>query len=303
MSININSQIQAIQSAVYGEEVRGAIASALEAIQYEINNNSGSGGGVSPPVTDGRTIVVNVKDESGVDMQGVEVLLLNAQFGTTNSAGLATFEQVADGNYNLVIAKEGYQSMIVEITVDEGHTEFNVILLEVVPDTGERQVEINIVGSNSNPISNVTIAISGLYGITDSSGQAIFELSDGEHTVTASSDGYQVAIQTINVSAGNTSFLIVLQEVTYSVQIETKVQDLYEDIYPVRANVTLSGVTQMTNTQGKTTFNGLPNGTYTVTVVFSDGYYADDGMQSNTATDTVTVNGSNTGIVFTGWAF
>lgn len=62
-----------------------------------------------------------------------------------------------------------------------------------------------------SPVENATVAIGNVTGTTGSAGGCSLQnISDGEHTVTVTKEGYENYTNTITVSENNTSFTVSL---------------------------------------------------------------------------------------------
>ena len=80
------------------------------------------------------------------------------------------------------------------------------------PETPETRTLNFVVKDNSdNGISGATVDVDGSTGTTGSAGGCtVSNISDGEHTVTITADGYNTHTSNITVSSSNTTFTITL---------------------------------------------------------------------------------------------
>ena len=65
--------------------------------------------------------------------------------------------------------------------------------------------------NGNSPVENATVAIGDVTGTTGSAGGCSLQnISDGEHTVTVTKEGYEDYTNTITVSEESTSFTVSL---------------------------------------------------------------------------------------------
>ena len=89
---------------------------------------------------------------------------------------------------------------------------------EVNPETPNQEVEtpvtrnINfVINDGTDGIQGATVSIGDITGTTGSQGGCTLQnVSDGEHSVTVSADGYTSKTETITVSESDTTFTISL---------------------------------------------------------------------------------------------
>ena len=72
----------------------------------------------------------------GTDPINGASVVLNDVTKTTGSAGGCTFDDVADGTYNVVVSKEGYTTKTEEIVIDSEHHSFTIALVAESQETG-----------------------------------------------------------------------------------------------------------------------------------------------------------------------
>ena len=90
---------------------------------------------------------------------------------------------------------------------------------EVNPENSNQEVEtpvtrnINfIVNDGTDAVQGATVSIDEITGTTGSQGGCTLQnVSDGEHSVTVSADGFTTKTETITVSESDTSFTISLE--------------------------------------------------------------------------------------------
>lgn len=99
------------------------------------------------------------------------------------------------------VQKSKHPMLIVVMTLPNG---------EVTPETIERTVNFSV-NDGDAPIGSATIVIDSVINkTTGSAGGCSATLTDGEHTVEVSKEGYVTKTETITVSENSTSFTISL---------------------------------------------------------------------------------------------
>ena len=84
---------------------------------------------------------------------------------------------------------------------------------EVIPEVTTRDLSITV-DDGENAVSGVAVAIGDITGTTGPAGGCTLKgVTDGEHTITATKEGYTEYSDTITVSADATSFTISLTAV------------------------------------------------------------------------------------------
>lgn len=77
-----------------------------------------------------------------------------------------------------------------------------------VPDT--RSISVNVT-DGENAVSGASVVIGDVSKTTGSAGGCTFnDITDGEHTVTVTADGYVTKTETITVSEDDTTFTITV---------------------------------------------------------------------------------------------
>lgn len=129
---------------------------------------------------------------------------------TTDSDGETTFDNVDPGEYTLTCSKSGYTTETQTITVT-GDATIDVVL------TPTRTVSFTIDdGDTPTPaaVQGAYITIDGdtegKRGPTGSGGGCTATLTDGEHTLLVTCEGYDDETETITVDSTHTSFTISL---------------------------------------------------------------------------------------------
>ena len=80
---------------------------------------------------------------------------------------------------------------------------------EVNPET--RNINF-IINDGTNAVQGASVSIGGITGTTGSAGGCTLQnVSDGEHSVTVSADGFTTKTETIIVSESDTTFTISLE--------------------------------------------------------------------------------------------
>ncbi len=155
-------------------------------------------------------ITVNVTD--GTDaLSGVSLSLDDddSSTATTDSDGEATFEDIPNGTYTLTAEKSGYATVTKSVTVAGADITVDIEM------TATRSVSFTI-NDGTDGIQNAEVVIDGDTAgkkTTGSSGGCTATLTDGEHEVVVTADGYTSKTETITVDSTHSSFTISLTAV------------------------------------------------------------------------------------------
>jgi hypothetical protein len=121
-------------------------------------------------------------------------------------------------------------------------------------------VTFNVKDESSNPIEGATVNVAGQNLITNSTGECIAILPNGNHSYTVDALGYSEVSGSVNVDNGNTSVNVTLSSVaTYNVTFSVK--NINEESI-TNALVTYNGSSLSTDENGLVTFiseNGIYN--------------------------------------------
>ncbi len=152
-------------------------------------------------------IAVNVTD--GTDaISGVSLTLDDddTSTATTDSDGEATFEDIPNGTYTLTAEKSGYATVTKSVTVAGADITVDIEM------TATRTVSFTV-NDGTDGIQSATVTIDGdAEGAktTGSSGGCTATLTDGEHEIVVTKEGYTDKTETITVDSTHTSFTISL---------------------------------------------------------------------------------------------
>ena len=155
-------------------------------------------------------ITVNVTD--GTDALSSVSLSLDdddSSTATTDSDGEATFEDIPNGTYTLTATKSGYATVTKSITVAGADITVDIEMIAT------RSVSFTI-NDGTDGIQNAEVVIDGDTAgkkTTGSSGGCTATLTDGEHEVVVTADGYTSKTETITVDSTHSSFTISLTAV------------------------------------------------------------------------------------------
>jgi hypothetical protein len=226
---------------------------------------------------------------SGTGGNGATVTLGGAKTATVtaNAAGVYTFSALVNGSYTVTPTKTGFvfTPSMQAVSLNGANATVNFTAVQVytlsgtISGAGGNGTTVTLSGSSSG---TVTASSSGVYS---------FSVVNGSYTVTPSKAGYVFtpASQAVTVSGANktANFSSAVQTYTLSGTISGAGGS--------GATVKLAGAKTATvtaNSSGVYTFTGLANGSYTVTPTKAGFTYAP-------ASQTVTVNGTNTSANFT----
>ena len=157
----------------------------------------GDNGNISVNVTDGDTAI-----------SGATVSLTDSESQTTSettdSDGAVLFEDVANGEYTLSIAKQGYQTETDTVTVAGSDLTVNVVLTAI--DTLTIKVD-----DGTNAIEGASVVIGETTKTTDSSGECTFtDMPYDDYSAEVSASGYTTKTESIAFRSNHKSFTISL---------------------------------------------------------------------------------------------
>ncbi|PID90942.1 MAG: hypothetical protein CSA97_00300 [Bacteroidetes bacterium] len=206
------------------------------------------------------SFTVVVKDKlNDAALQGAEVFF-GDKSKLTDADGKAVFT-VEEGEEILRVRANGYAEASKTIVVDQDSNE-QIISLSLLHDVTFMVTDLNGVAL---PDAHVAIA-GGTEKSTDVNGSAIFELGAGEHSYTITRNGYVAAKGSVNVESNGQNVSIKLSR---ACQLAFEVYAQGEAL--ANALITLAGMEQMTNAEGRASFSDIPEGSHTYTVAY-EGY-------------------------------
>ena len=158
-------------------------------------------------VDDDHTVTVTVKDGDAV-LSGATVTI-GSKSETTGANGVAVFEELDDGEITIQVSKTYYTTKSETKTVDRKHTNFTISLVHE-----KRNLSISVT-DGENAIEGASVAIGDITGTTGNAGGCtLSNVLDGEHTITATKEGYENYSATITSDSTHSSFTITMTAVT-----------------------------------------------------------------------------------------
>ena len=203
---------------------------------------------------------------------------------TTDNSGEYEIANVDSGTYKITAAKDGYDTLTINITVSPGNTTVADFILTIYEDNSsenlgkisgtvtnsETGLSIDQVNITTNPVTN---SIN-----TNSSGQyEIDNIKPGNYTVTAAKEGFVSSSIEVAVSGGLTSTADFLlspeQEVNNFGTIIGTVKDIATFAPLDQVNITTNPVTSSVTTDASGSFiiEGLSAGTFEL-IAEKEGY-------------------------------
>ncbi|MGC9343792.1 MAG: carboxypeptidase regulatory-like domain-containing protein, partial [Bacteroidales bacterium] len=201
------------------------------------------------------TISFNVKDQGSNNLEGASISIDGNNL-TTDADGNASID-LLNGDYPYSVTKDGYVEATGSVTVAGAPIIENVILEEVT-----WTVTFAVKDESSTALEGATVSIGDSDELTDSNGEAIFSLINGDYSyeVTLSQYGAETGSITVNGSALTEN--VTLTQTTYLLSFS--VSD--EDSNPVEgADIAINGTTLTTDVAGETSIE-VVNGNYPYTV-------------------------------------
>ena len=158
-------------------------------------------------VDDDHTVTVTVKD--GDDVLAGATVTIGSKSETTGANGVAVFEELDDGEITIQVSKTYYTTKSETKTVDRKHTNFTISLVHE-----KRNLSISVT-DGENAIEGASVAIGDITGTTGNAGGCtLSNVLDGEHTITATKEGYENYSATITSDSTHSSFTITMTAVT-----------------------------------------------------------------------------------------
>lgn len=142
------------------------------------------------------------------------------------------------------------------------------------PET--RSINLTITDEDSNPISGANVTIGDVTRTTGSAGGCSFNsITDGEHEITVTHDGYNDYSDNISVNSENTSFEVSLTKNGYkaTITVTNHKGEVVEG-----TTVTIDNKRASTDENGVAVINGLENGEYLISCTHSHYYSTDNNV-------------------------
>lgn len=287
------------------------ILAVLSFVTLVVLYGCGGGGGSSPgsdtgPVVQSTTYSISGKTTlNGTGLSGVTVTLTptggDSTSIITDSTGNFIFTGTANGSYTVSAAMTGYtMSASQSVTVNNANVSDIDFTATVVPPA--TYAISGTVTLNGTGLSGVTVTLSGSNSVsitTASDGTFTFTgVQNGSYTVSAAMSGYTMsASQSVTVNSGDVSNIgftaTAVPPATYSVSGKVTLKGSGFGLCGVVVTLSGSSSTSVTTaSDGTFTFNGVQNGSYTLSAAKRD--------YTMSASQPVTVNNANiSGIQFT----
>lgn len=154
---------------------------------------------ITPPAT-ARDITVTISD--GTDpIEGASVVIGTDYTGTTGDDGKVSFEDVPLTETSISVTKTGFADYTG--TISSGTVNITM--------TAVRNISFTI-DDGTDPIEGASVVIGEITKTTGSVGGCSFNnITDGEHEVSVSAEGYSTSTSTITVDSTHNSFTVSLE--------------------------------------------------------------------------------------------
>lgn len=225
-------------------------------------------------------VVTNQKDDTPISKVSIYTTPATSVVSTDES-GQFNISTIEPGVYSVTAVKNGFDSLIVGVTVTAGATAIADFMLPETDSLSDKKFG-SITGAIYNGLSGATIPSVNLYTTpttssirSDATGRFIFEnMLPGEYIISAEKNGYISGTKSIMVSAG----LNTQSEIELTPDDTTTVQDkgklfgriinsiTEEPIKNVLVATLPSFGSVLTDSSGKYSIEELPVGDYDVTV-------------------------------------
>ncbi len=153
----------------------------------------------------------------------------------SDATGKYRFDNIDSGSHTITISFSGYDTIFSTCNLSSGATvylNFGLVLLSTGPTPGQVFGRV-ISESNESPIENVELNLTPgtLKTVSDSLGNYVFNnLSAGEYTLTATKSGYVTRAETVVLTDGGFSELLIVLLPVQSSEIKGKVTDKYTGV-------------------------------------------------------------------------
>ena len=185
------------------------------------------------------------------------------QTHTTDFQGTAYFPNLAAGTYKFLATADGYSSVSFDATVPR-----STLTIALAKSTLPGKAMIAVRDVRSTPLAGATVSVTVDGAVktltSDGNGGALFELLPGTYTFTAAKTGFVTATTTVAVRATVTANGVI----TLSGSPGGAIITVTDGTKPL-SGITVKGygynlpeVSQVTNSQGVATFNGIPPANY-----------------------------------------
>lgn len=203
--------------------------------------------------------------DSGRVLENVEVTI-GASRVLTNRRGYFELDGVREGSRTIIAMKADYTGYAGSVTVQGGGaTSYNFSMTPAAP-TGNVTGKVTD-SATGNPVEDALVYIGATESRTISSGRYILTgIATGSRTITVEKTGYDTLIDSVDVTAGTTTFHVLLAPVPSSGAIRGTVTDAITG-NPVRdAVVKAQDAETATGDGGEYELTGLEEGDCEVTV-------------------------------------
>ena len=218
---------------------------------------------------------ITVVDEDNNALENATVII-DGQSYTTDANGKVVLSDLAAGEYQVLVSKDGYDSFTATVVVNANKvTETSVTLVKTIT-TGD--LTVTVTDTKGNKLEDVSVKVNGASLKTDANGNVTFtDLEAGTYVVEISKDGY--------VSESHTVVIMANKEISLTVDLDKidTTGDLVVNVTDTDGNVlkdvtvTVNGNTLTTNADGTVTFEDLEAGIYEV-IISKDGYQSQTTM-------------------------
>jgi Leucine-rich repeat (LRR) protein len=199
----------------------------------------------------------NISDENSNKIDGATINIEGVGDKTTDTTGTAVFNLPND-NYNYTVTAAGYEDTTGSVLIDCAGTTENVTLTETTFN-----LSFEVTNNSSEPIKGATVSITDKNDkTTDSNGEAVFELPDGNYEYTITATGYEDTTGTVAVDSENITEEVALAEVSTSINLS---RGSNTEIYPNPASdkITIESdkeikATKVVNLMGKVVVSEHP---------------------------------------------
>ncbi|MCE1246940.1 MAG: carboxypeptidase regulatory-like domain-containing protein [Firmicutes bacterium] len=216
------------------------------------------------------TVVGTVTDASSGSPIEAATVTIGSNSTTTNEKGHFLIGNLTTGTYSVSVIREGYTNYSDTINVVEKELITKPIKMTPLGEVGS--VSGTVQDSQSGiSLEDVNVAIGEISTLTDADGHYLLTgIATGSQTLTASRIGYNLYSSEVTVQSGQTTTLdFTMTPLSETGAAAGLVTDSSSGFAISEAEVTVGGITTLSNEEGLFFIEGVPSGDQTISAVKS----------------------------------
>jgi protocatechuate 3,4-dioxygenase beta subunit/uncharacterized protein YegP (UPF0339 family) len=213
------------------------------------------------------TVTGKITDTNGKPVEGATVAL-GSSVATTDAEGKYIFENVPAGNYTLFVSAGGYESYSLPVTAVAGETTPVDIIKLTALSKDKAEIHGYVKDAAGQPLDGACVSAGNASTFTGSCGWYQLVLAAGNHTVTASMEGYISDSKSTHVSKGESK---MMEDFKLISKDSAKTGTIIGTISDLKSKKGISGATVTDGTRsvaadldGNYSISDVPEGSYTL---------------------------------------